>query len=92
MNIENKHEQRLVSHLEAREWDDRHIREFVRLVGHNACMSFQTALGVLEYAQAVDEMVEAEKEHDRVFGDYQPSLFEESEALEPGFLNERKAL
>jgi len=82
----NRHREALTSHLEARNWTERDIQPLIRMIGTTALTSDQGALRILEYQQAIDERIEAEKQHDEVFvGDYQPTLFEESEALEPGF-------
>lgn len=82
----NRHREALTSHLEARDWTERDIQPLIRMIGTTALTSDQGALRILEYQQAIDERIEAEQQHDEVFvGNYQPTLFEESEALEPGF-------
>ena len=57
----------LIEHLQEREWHPKEVESFVRMIGHNALSSYQTALTILEYQQAVDELVQAEKSHDEVF-------------------------
>lgn len=88
----NRHREALTSHLEAREWTDREINQLICMIGTTALTSEQGALRILEYQQATDERIEADKQHDEVFiGNYQPTLFEynlpdkEGEALEPNF-------
>lgn len=75
----------LIEHLTEREWHPKEVESFVRMIGHSALESYQSALNILEYQQAVDEQVQAEKQCDEVFAG-QGRLFEESEALEPGFI------
>lgn len=83
--MENRHLEKLTSHLAEREWNEQEINSFVSMIGRSALSSYQSALNILEYQQAVDEQVQAEKQCDEVFAG-QGRLFEESEALEPGFI------
>ena len=76
----NRHREALTSHLEAREWTERDIQPLIRMIGTTALTSDQGALRILEYQQAIDERIEAEKQHDEVF--VQPELFEETPSLE----------
>lgn len=88
--MRNLYLEKLVEHLEAREWEERDIKPLVRMIGHNALTSFQTSLALLEYQQMVDERIEAEAHYDNVFNPNQGSLYEygladrEGEALEQG--------
>ena len=45
------------------------------MIATTALTSDQGALRILEYQQAIDERIEAEKQHDEVF--IQPPLFDE---------------
>lgn len=87
--MRNLYLEKLVEHLEAREWEERDIKPLVRMIGHNALTSFQTSLAILEYQQMVDERIEAEAHYDNVFNPNQGSLYEygladrEGEALPP---------
>lgn len=76
----NRHREALTSHLEAREWTERDIQPLIRMIGTTALTSDQGALRILEYQQAIDERIEAEKQHDEVF--IQPPLFDEPPHLE----------
>ena len=76
----NRHREALTSHLEAREWTERDIQPLIRMIGTTALTSDQGALRILEYQQAIDERIEAEKQHDEVF--IQPRLFDEPPHLE----------
>lgn len=76
----NRHREALTSHLEAREWTERDITPLLRMIGTTALTSDQGALRILEYQQAIDERIEAEKQHDEVF--IQPPLFDEPPHLE----------
>ena len=76
----NRHREQLTSHLEAREWTERDIQPLIRMIGTTALTSDQGALRILEYQQAIDERIEAEKQHDEVF--IQPPLFDEPPHLE----------
>ena len=66
----------LAEHLTEREWHPKEVESFVTMIGRSALSSYQSALNILEYQQAVDEMVQAQKDHDRVFIP-QPTLFDE---------------
>ena len=50
------------------------------MIATTALTSDQGALRILEYQQAIDERIEAEKQHDEVF--IQPPLFDEPPHLE----------
>lgn len=78
------HEQ-LTEHLERREWSEEDKAHFLHMVGHSALMSEQGVLSVLEFQQATDERIEAEKQYDKL---YYPAD-SEGEALEPGFVQRR---
>lgn len=58
---------RLVEHLQEREWSDVQIINLTHKIGHSALLSCEGVLSVLEYQQQIDENIQAEKEHDRVF-------------------------
>ncbi len=57
----------LVEHLTEREWSDEDKAHFLHMVGHSALMSEQGVLSVLEFQQATDERIQAEKDFDEVF-------------------------
>lgn len=76
----NRHREALTSHLEAREWTEKEINQLICMIGTTALTSEQGALRILEYQQATDERIEAEKQHDEVF--IQPPLFDEPPHLE----------
>jgi hypothetical protein len=61
------HRERLVEHLTEREWSEEDIAHFTHLVGHSALLSSESALSVLEFQQATDERIEAEKDFDEAF-------------------------
>lgn len=69
---EDFHLDKMEAHLELREWNGAQIDGFVRMVGNNALMSYQTVNAVLEYQQAVDEQIAAEKKCDEVFMSRRP--------------------
>lgn len=60
------HEQ-LNEHLERREWSEEDKAHFLHMVGHSALLSSESALSVLEFQQATDERIEAEKDFDEAF-------------------------
>lgn len=66
----------LAEHLTEREWHPKEVESFVTMIGRSALSSYQSALNILEYQQAVDEQVQAEKQHDTVFMPEQPTLFD----------------
>lgn len=74
--MENRHLDKLIEHLTEREWHLKEVESFVTMIGRSALSSYQSALNILEYQQAVDEMVQAQKQHDAVFIP-QPTLFDE---------------
>ena len=83
------HEQ-LVDHITERDWSEEDKTHFLHMIGHSALMSEQGALSILEFQQATDERVQAEKEFDRwaigrQFGSYALGDVD-GEALEPGQL------
>ena len=80
MHKQEHYKEALVEHLQAREWHEQEIGSFVRMIGSSALMSFQGALNILEYQQAADDLVEAQKDFDEVFT--QPELFDEAPKLE----------
>lgn len=59
--------ERLVEHLQEREWSDVQIINLTHKIGHSALMSHEGVLEVLEFQQEVDEGIQAQKDHDRVF-------------------------
>lgn len=61
------HYEALRSHLEDREWSEVQIANLLHKIGRNALLSAQSTLEVLEYQQAIDEQIEAEKEVDEVY-------------------------
>jgi hypothetical protein len=61
------HRERLVEHLTEREWSEEDIAHFTHMVGHSALLSSEAALHVLEFQQATDERIEAEKDFDEAF-------------------------
>lgn len=70
----------LIHHLEERDWTEDDRLHFLRMVGRNTLLSAQSALAVLEFQQATDERITAEKQHDEVF--YQPPLFDQPPVIE----------
>lgn len=86
----NHYHEQLIEHLDERKWSDEDKQHFLHLIGHSALMSEQGALSILEFQQATDERVQAEKEFDRwaigqQFGSYALGDVD-GEALEPGQL------
>lgn len=75
----------LVEHLTEREWSEEDIAHFAHMIGHSALMSEQGVLSVLEFQQATDERIEAERQYDKLY--YLADS--EGEALEPGFVQRR---
>lgn len=75
----------LVEHLTEREWGEEDIAHFAHMIGHSALMSEQGVLSVLEFQQATDERIQAEKDYDKLY--YLADS--EGEALEPGFVQRR---
>ena len=63
----NEYLERLQEHMEEREWTEEDKEHFLHLVGHSALLSTQSALSVLEFQQATDERIEAEKKYDELF-------------------------
>lgn len=61
------HRERLVEHLQEREWTQEDIEHFTHMVGHSALLSSESAMFVLEFQQATDERIQAEKDYDEVF-------------------------
>lgn len=59
--------ERLVEHLQEREWTQEDIEHFTHMVGHSALLSSESAMFVLEFQQATDERIQAEKDYDEVF-------------------------
>lgn len=57
----------LVEHLDQREWSEGDKVHFLHMIGHSALMSEQGVLSVLEFQQATDERIQAEKDFDEVF-------------------------
>ena len=62
----------LIHHLEERDWTEEDRLHFLRMVGRSTLLSAQSALAVLEFQQATDERIQAEKDYDEVF--CQPTL------------------
>lgn len=60
--------ERLVEHLQEREWSDVQIINLTHKIGHSALLSCEGVLSVLEYQQQIDENIQAEKDFDRVYG------------------------
>lgn len=84
MESERDFYQDLYSHLEAREWSDIQIVNLMQKIGRSSLLSCEGVLGVLEYQQAIDEQVEAEKEYNRwaigrEFGVFTPEEFQRTE-------------
>lgn len=50
-----------------REWTAEDKDHFLHMVGHSALLSTESALHVLEFQQATDERIAAEKAFDRTF-------------------------
>ena len=67
MHRRNEYLERLQEHMDEREWTEEDKEHFLHLVGHSALLSTQSALSVLEFQQATDERIEAEKQADQVF-------------------------
>ncbi len=61
------HCERLVEHLQEREWSQSDIDHFTHMIGHSALLSSESAMFVLEFQQATDERIQAEKDFDEVF-------------------------
>lgn len=59
------HREALIEHLTNREWHPKEVASFVRMIGHSALSSYQSALNILEYQQAVDELVQAQKDQEQ---------------------------
>ena len=53
----------LIHHLEERDWTEEDRLHFLRMVGRNTLLSAQPALAVLEFQQATDERIQAEKDY-----------------------------
>ncbi len=70
----------LIHHLEERDWSEDDRLHFLRMVGRNTLLSAQSALAVLEFQQATDERIQAEKDYDEVF--CQPTLFDHPPIIE----------
>lgn len=87
----NFHHEQLMEHLQEREWSAEDIAHFTHMIGHSALMSEQGVLFVLEFQRTTDERIQAEKDFDQAFVPGVPqSFFEDSsEALEPGFIEQR---
>lgn len=75
--------ERLQEHLLEREWSEVQILNLAHRIGRSALMSHEGVLEVLEYQQQIDENIQAQKDHDRVFTDkadyQQPTLGFDSE-------------
>jgi hypothetical protein len=67
--------ERLVEHLQEREWSDVQIINLTHKIGHSALMSHEGVLEVLEYQQSIDEQIQAEKDFDKT---YHPTLFDQT--------------
>lgn len=63
----NHHEEALIEHINEREWSEEDKNHFLHMIGRSALMSAQGVLTVLEFQQATDERIEAEKQADQVF-------------------------
>jgi len=70
----------LIHHLEERDWTEEDRLHFLRMVGRSTLLSAQSALAVLEFQQATDERIQAEKDYDEVF--CQPTLFDHPPIIE----------
>lgn len=66
--------ERLQEHLNHREWSQEDKDHFAHMVGHSALMSEQGVLAVLEFQQATDERIQAEKDFDTTFHPQLPGL------------------
>lgn len=80
----NHHEEALIEHINEREWTQEDKEHFLHMIGRSALMSAQGVLTVLEFQQATDERIEADKEHDRwaigqEFGEFTPEQFKATE-------------
>lgn len=64
----DEYRERLVEHLQEREWTQVQIINLTHKIGHSALMSNQGVLEVLEYQQIIDENIQAQKDFDRVYG------------------------
>lgn len=58
---------RLVEHLEDRKWTEEDKQHFLHMVGRSALMTSEGALSILEFQQATDERIKAEKRFDEAF-------------------------
>jgi len=63
----DEYHERVLENLEEREWTQEDKDHFFHMIGHSALMSNQGVLAVLEFQQAVDERIEAEKKYDALF-------------------------
>lgn len=57
----------LIGHVTERDWSDEDIAHLSHMIGHSALMSEQGVLTVLEFQQATDERIQAERDFDEVF-------------------------
>lgn len=75
------HRERMVEHLQAREWTQEDIEHFAHMVGHSALLSSESAMTVLEFQQATDERIAAEKQFDETFApDFPMPIIERPDA------------
>lgn len=81
----------LIDHVTEREWTDEDIAHLSHMIGHSALMSEQGVLAVLEFQQAIDERIEAEKQFDEVFvpGAQQGYGVDEVSRIPEDFLQQR---
>lgn len=63
----NEYLERLQEHMVEREWSEEDKDHFLHMVGHSALLSTESALHVLEFQQATDERIAAEKAFDETF-------------------------
>lgn len=63
----NHYHEQLIEHLDERKWSDEDKQNFLHMIGRSALMSTQGVLAVLEYQQATDERIEAERRFDEAF-------------------------
>jgi hypothetical protein len=80
---DNVYFERLVEHLEEREWADIQIVNMTHLIGRSALLSCEGVLRVLELQQEVDEEIAAQKECDRWAIGREFGMDAEGEALLP---------
>lgn len=81
----NEYLERLQEHLDEREWTVEDKEHFLHMVGHSAVLSCQSALSVLEFQQATEERIQAEKDFDKTFVPGVPESFFEDTFIQGRF-------